>query len=168
MGFLPFTSRASPTVFGLLWASLQDYLSTHWLPKPLPLFNTYLLHHYSFHNKIRFCLFLLYTSTSRWLNKDWATSLPSSMTCIRWSQPFITSFGYDIIPARYIPKRSHGKKPNIDPFFPPPPNHALWIPLTVGPPPLYWLGTGWWCSGPSVLAPLSSVFVCHAVSAVAN
>ena len=67
-----------------------------------------------------------------------------------------------------FPKRSHGWKPNIDPLFPPPPNHALWIPLTVGPPPLYWLGTGWWCSGPSVLAPLSSVFVCHAVSTVAD
>ena len=42
-----------------------------------------------------------------------------------------------------FPKRSYGRKPNIDPLFPPPPNHALWIPLTVGPPPLYWLGTGW-------------------------
>ena len=67
-----------------------------------------------------------------------------------------------------FPKRSHGRKPNIDLLFPPPPNHALWIPLTVGPPPLYWLGTGWWCSGPSVLAPLSFVFVCHAVSTEAD
>ena len=25
MGFFSFTPRASPTVFGLLWASLQDY-----------------------------------------------------------------------------------------------------------------------------------------------
>ena len=80
MGFLPFTPRASPTIFGLLWASFQDYPPTHWLP--LPLLSTCLLHHYSFHDKIPFCLFLLYTSTS----------LPSSMACIRWSQPFITSF----------------------------------------------------------------------------
>ena len=29
----------------------------------------------------------------------------------------------------------------------------------MGPLPLYWLGTGWWCSGPRMLAPLSSVFV---------
>ena len=42
-----------------------------------------------------------------------------------------------------FPKRSHDRKPNIDPIFPPPPNHALRIPLIVGPPPLYWLGTGW-------------------------
>ena len=63
MGFLPFTPRASPTVFGLLWASFQDYPPTHWLP--LPLLSTCLLHHYSFHDKIPFCLLLLYTSTSR-------------------------------------------------------------------------------------------------------
>ena len=71
MRFLPFTPRASPTVFDLLWASFQDYPPTHWLP--LPLLNTCLLHCYSFHDKIPFCLFLLYTSTS----------LPSSMACIR-------------------------------------------------------------------------------------
>ena len=29
MGFLPFTPKASPIVFGLLWASLQDYPPTH-------------------------------------------------------------------------------------------------------------------------------------------
>ena len=63
---------------------------THWLP--LLLLSTCLLQRYSFHDKIPFCLFLLYTSTSRWLNKDWATSLPSSMACIRWF-PYITSFG---------------------------------------------------------------------------
>ena len=63
MGFLPFTPRASPTVFGLLWASFQDYSLTLWLP--LPLLSTCLLQHYSFHDKIPFCLFLLYTSTSR-------------------------------------------------------------------------------------------------------
>ena len=63
MGFLPFTHRALPTVFGLLRASFQDYSPTHWLP--LPLLNTCLLHHYSFHDKIPFCLLLLYTSTSR-------------------------------------------------------------------------------------------------------
>ena len=67
-----------------------------------------------------------------------------------------------------FPKRSHGRKPNIDPLFPSPPNQTLWIPLTVGPPPLYWLGTGWWCPDPFVLALLSSVFAFHTVSAVAD
>ena len=71
MGFLPFTPKVSPIVFGLLWASFQDYPLTHWLP--LPLLSTCLLHRYSFHDKIPFCLFLPYTSTS----------LPNSMACIR-------------------------------------------------------------------------------------
>ena len=31
MRFLPFTPRASPTVFDLLWAFIQDCLLTHWL-----------------------------------------------------------------------------------------------------------------------------------------
>ena len=65
MGFLPFTSRVSPTIFSLLWASLQGYPPTHWLPRPLPLFSTCLLHHYSFHDKIPFCLLLLCTPTSK-------------------------------------------------------------------------------------------------------
>ena len=50
-----------------------------------------------------------------------------------------------------------------------PPNHTLWIPLTVDPPPLYWIGTSWWCFDPCVLAPLFYIFVLfrsHAVSAV--
>ena len=38
----------------------------------------------------------------------------------------------------------------------------------MGPPPLYWLGTSWWCSDSSVFAPLSSVFVSHAVSTIAD
>ena len=32
MGFLPFVPKALPTVFGFLWASLQDYPPTCWLP----------------------------------------------------------------------------------------------------------------------------------------
>ena len=32
MGFLPFTPRVSPTVFGLLWAFLQYCPPIHWLP----------------------------------------------------------------------------------------------------------------------------------------
>ena len=76
----------------------------------------------------------------------------------------------DKIPSQQdiFPKRSHGRKPTIDPLFPLPPNHILWIRLTVGPPPLYWLDTGWWCLGPSVLALLSFVITFHVVSVVAN
>ena len=53
MGFLPFTPRDSPTVFGLLWASFKDYPPSHWLP--LPLLSTCLLQRYSFQDKIPFC-----------------------------------------------------------------------------------------------------------------
>ena len=107
MGFLPFTPRASPTIFGLLWASFQDYPPTHWLP--LPLLSTCLLQRYSFHDKIPFCLFLLYTSTSKWLNKDWAISLPSSMACI--NRPFF------LFPYFFL-----HYSPSVPPFFLP------WLP----------------------------------------
>ena len=40
MGFLPFTPKASPIVLGLLWASLQDYPPTHWLPNHASTQNT--------------------------------------------------------------------------------------------------------------------------------
>ena len=33
MGFLPFVPKASPTVFGFLWTSLQDYPLTRWLSR---------------------------------------------------------------------------------------------------------------------------------------
>ena len=74
MGFLPFTPKASPIVFGLLWASFQDYRHTHWLPQPL--LSICLLHRYSFHDKIPFCLFLLYTCTSRfkWIGLGYLTT----------------------------------------------------------------------------------------------
>ena len=90
MGFLPFTPRASPTVFGLLWVSFQDYPPTHWLP--MPLLSTCLLHRYLFHDKIPFCLFLLYASTS----------LPSSMACI----PTIYYFFW----VKYHPNKVYSQK----------------------------------------------------------
>ena len=153
MGFLPFSPRASPTVFGLLWESFQDYPFTHWLPRPLPLFSSCLLYHYPFHDKS--CCIPLPHYLVLWHASDGPNHLLLLLSKILSQQ--------DI-----FPKRSHGRKSNIDPLFPPPPNHALWIPLTMGPPPLYWLGTGWWCPGPFVLALLSSVFASHTVSAVAD
>ena len=78
--------------------------------------------------------------------------------------------------VRYHPNKVYSQKKlqletKYRPLLPSPPNHTLYIPLTVGPPPLYWLGIGWWCSSPPVLAPLSSVFVffhSHTISAVTN
>ena len=137
--------------------------------RPLPLLIIHLLHHYSFCDKTPFCLFLLYTSTSRF---KWIR-----IRLLHYLALWHASDGLNHlllllgkIPSQQdiFPKRSYGRKPKIDPLFPPPPNHALWIPLTMGPPPWYWLGTGWWCPGPFVFALLSSVFVCHAVPAVAD
>ena len=56
-------------------------------------------------------------------------------------------------------------------LFPPTTKTHSLSPLTVGTPPLYWLGIGWWYSGPCVLASLSFVFVffySHVVYAIAN
>ena len=44
-------------------------------------------------------------------------------------------------------------------------------PLTMGPPPLHWLGAVWWCFGHGVVLPLPSVFVfflSYAVSTIAT
>ena len=109
MGFLPFTPRTSPTVFGSLWASFQDYPLTHWLPRPLPLFSLCLLYHYPFHDKIPFCLFLLYTSLPHYLALWHASDGPNHLLLL-----------LDKIPSQQdiFSKRSHGRKPNIDPFSP--------------------------------------------------
>ena len=71
---------------------------------------------------------------------------------------------YYLFWVRYYPSTVYFQKKSrletkYKAVFPPPPNHTLWMPLTVGPSPLYWLGTSWWYSGPCVLAPLSLVFV---------
>ena len=158
MGFLPFTLRASPIVFGLLWASIQDYPLIHWLP--LPLLNTVHVCYTITHFTTKFLFFCSYCIPLPYYLALWhASDGPNHLLLLLGKIPS----QQDI-----FPKRSYGRKPNIDPLFPPPPNHTLWIPLTVGPPPLYWLGTGWWCPGPSVFALLSSVFVCHVVPAVAD
>ena len=158
MRFLPFTLRASPIVFGLLWASFQDYPLTHWLPDHC-------------HCSVHVCCTTTLFVTKFPFVCSYCIPLPHYLALWHASYgPNHLLLLLDKIPSQQdiFPKRSHGRKPNIDPIFPPPPNHALWIPLTVGLPPLYWLGTSWWCPDPSVLAPLSSAFVCHVVSAIAD
>ena len=85
-------------------------------------------------------------------------------------QPSTTSFRKNVIQAKNFPKRSYGWKPKIDSFsLTTKPYHPN--PLIVGPPPLYWLGIGWWCSSPYVLISLSFVFVffhSHTISAVVD
>ena len=171
MGFLPFTPKASPIVFGLLWTFLQDYLPIHWL-----------LGHY-------LCLeYVCYTTTHFMTKFSFVCSyyIPLPLGSNGWGLGYLTTYLYgmhQMVPAiyylfwvRYHPSRVYSQKKSrletkYRPIFPPPPNHILWIPLTMGPPPLYWLGTGWWCSGPYVLAPLSFVFVffrSHAISVIVD
>ena len=53
------------------------------------------------------------------------------MACIKWSQPILTSFGWNVIPAGHFPQRSLKGNPKMDPSFSPLPNHTLWIPWIV-------------------------------------
>ena len=160
MGFLPFTPRASSTVFGLLWAFFQDYPLTHWLPRPLPLFSSCLLHHYPSHDKIPFYLFLLYTSTS----------LPSSMACIRWSQLFYYFFWVRYHPSKIsFPKEVTAGNQIQTPLFPPTTKPRPLNPLDRGPTSLVLAGYRLVVPRPfCACSPLSSVFVSHAISAVAD
>ena len=157
MVFLPFTPRASPTVFSLLWASLQDYP-----PIGCP------DHYYCL---VHVCCITTHFTTKFHFVCSYCIPLPHYLALWHASDGLnhlLLLLGKIPSQQDIFPKRSHGRKPNIDPLFPPQSNHALWIALTVGPPPLYWLGTSWWCSDHSVLGPLSSVFVCHAISVVAD
>ena len=67
--FLPWISPFYPQGFTncfCLVVGIPSRLPTNPLvARPLPLLKIHLLHHYSFRDKIQFCLFLLYTSTSR-------------------------------------------------------------------------------------------------------
>ena len=70
-GYLPFLQRANSMIFLPFYP--QDFTNCFWfvmgislgLPtnplvaQPLPLLNSFSLHHYSFHDKTPFCLFLL-------------------------------------------------------------------------------------------------------------
>ena len=97
-------------------------------------------------------------------------SLPTSLACIKWSQPSTTSFGQNVILAKYFPKRGPGWKLKIS-FFPPFTKPHPLNSLNVSPFLLYWLGTSWWCSGCCVLAPLLFAFVffhSHAIFVVAG
>ena len=80
------------------------------------------------------------------------------MACIKWSQPILSSFWWNAIPAGHSPQRNLGGNPKIDPHFPPIAKPHLLNTLTSGPPPIYWLGISRWCPGP--LCVFHSVCVC--------
>ena len=67
------------------------------------------------------------------------------MACIKWFQLILTSFGWDAILAGHFSQRSLSRNSKIDSLFLPTTIPKPLIPLTRGPPPMYWLGTSrWW------------------------
>ena len=136
--------KSSPTIFGLLWASLQDCPPTHWLSD-----------HYHYQvNSIHSLSFTTHSMTK---------SLFICSCCI-------PIFGKIPFQQGIFPKKATAEN-QIQTPFPLTTKPHLLNPLIVGPPPLYWLYIGWQCSGPYVPTPLSSVFVffySYAVSAVAD
>ena len=114
--------------------------------RPLPLLKVCLLHHSSFQDKTPcfvspFPLFVL----PEWIKiGGFLFTYPYGMH--RVVTVFCLSlFGRNAIPARPFSKRSLGRNLKISPFLPTTKRskpHPL-NPLTVDPPSLYWLGTGW-------------------------
>ena len=123
--------------------------------RPLPLLKVCLLHHSSFQDKTPcfvspFPLFVL----PEWIKIGGSFfTYPYSMHRVV-TVFYLSLFGRNAIPARPFSKRSLGRNLKISPFLPTTKRskpHPL-NPLTVDPPSLYWLGTGWWCSDPLCLS----------------
>ena len=162
MGFLPFVPKASPTVFGFLWASLQDYPPTHLLPG-----------HY-FYSECACCttlhsrtkLFVWFLSPPpplllclTQMDKNWRLSpyLPL-WHASSGPGPSLASFLVKCHPNKaFSPKKSLDKNPKIDLFPPTTKPHSL-NPLTEDPPLLYWLGSSRWCS--SLYVSSTILYVC--------
>ena len=137
------------TAFVWVWVSFQ---TTHWsINCPL----TYAGHatsHYQTKSLILFACSLWHSHPDKGRH-----SLSLSLTaCTSWFQLIFPSFGWYVIPAKYFPQKSLNENPKIGlPLLPTIRPHPL-LPLTHGPPLLYWLGTSWWCLS-LMCAPLSCV-----------
>ena len=93
--------------------------------------------------KVLFCL-LAHRGIPIWIRVGILSHYPS------WHAPsdsnlFFPFFGWYVIPARHFPQKSLSGNPKIGSLLLPTTRPYPLLPLTYGPPPLYWLGTGWWC-----------------------
>ena len=165
--------KASSTIFGLLWASLQDCPSTHWLPD----------HYHHWVNLVHFLSStthamiksFFFWSSSRLsplalVDKGLGLSIPTSMACIAWSQSSTASFGQNAIPTRHFSQKKLWLETQNRLFPLNTKPHPL-NPLTACPSLLYWLGTSGRCSGLCVLVPPSLTFVffhSHAIFAMSH
>ena len=85
-----------------------------------------------------------------------ALSIPISMTCIKWPQPFACLFWAKCHPSKAFPQKKPQQEPQNRPhFLPTTKSHPL-NPLTNGSPLLYWLDINRWCPDPCV----SSTILC--------
>ena len=150
MGYLSFVPRASPTIFGFLWASLEDCPLTCWLPGHYPYLKcSYCTTPHPWKKFLVLFLLSLNSCLPQWMR------IGGSLYVALWHassgpSPLLASFRWNAILVRHFPKwsldrnlrtnslSSTGTKP-----------HPL-NPLIEGSPLLYWLGTSGWCSSPCV------------------
>ena len=88
----------------------------------------------SWQNSILFVL-AVYLYLLVQMDKDWATSPPTSMACIKWSQPSTTSFGWDTIPIRVYSQKKARLETKHRPPSPPTTKPYPLNPLDRGPTP---------------------------------
>ena len=76
-------------------------------------------------------------------DKGWVSLLLTPIACIWWFQLIFPFFGWYVIPVGHFPQKSLNGNPDFSllPITRP----YLLLPLTHGPPPLYWLGASGWC-----------------------
>ena len=104
--------------------------------------------------------FILFTC-SPWnshLNKSGHFLSLSLMACTYWFQLIFPSFGWYVILTGHFPQKSLNKNPKIGFHLLPTARPYPLLPLTHGPPLLYWRGTSWWCLS-LVYAPLPCVSI---------
>ena len=113
MGFLPFVPKASPTVFGFLWGSLQDFPLTSWLPS-----------HYlcsesdcytTLHSRTKLLVLFLhlpFSALPEWIRIGGSLSLFTPMACIQWPRPLAYLFWAKCHPSKaFSPKEASIRTP---------------------------------------------------------
>ena len=70
------------------------------------------------------------------------------MACIKWSQPILTSFRWNAIPAGHFSLKKFEQEPQNRHLFLPTARPYPLNTLTCGPSPMYWLDISRWCLGP--------------------
>ena len=139
-GFLPFHPL---TTFVWVWVSFQ---TTNWFVN-CPTTTTYLcwLCHSSLPEKENYFVWLFtvaFSSGTRWAPSP---TIPHGMHLVVPTNPSL--FWVLCHTNRTFPPKKFERKPQNRLSLLPTTRPFIHLPLTHDPPLLYWLGTGWWCSG---------------------